>query len=280
MVLKVFISPFRPVNTLMQMGFGLKWRAWVKGINSTTKCSVLVNGTPTRELRMENGVWQGDPLAPFLFIIAAEGLNVALREAQRNNLFKGIRFENSEEEVALLQFADDAIIMEEWNPGNAKNLLRVLKCFEGVSVMKDEVRHLAQWLGCKEQSFPFMYLGFLVGGNMSKISSWQPLIEKFKSWLSNWKANQLSIGGRLCLCKAVGSLGTYFFSLYKAPTKVLNTLESIRRRWWWREKLEPNALWKSVVSSCSGVNNRSNGVWNRMHKIEVNLEDGESTYRT
>ena len=69
---------------------------------------------------------------------------------------------------------------------------------------------------------------------MSKISNWQPVIDKFKKRLSLWKARTLSFGGRLCLCKAVlGSLGTYFFSLYRAPKKVLHTLESLRRRFFW-----------------------------------------------
>ena len=86
------------------MGFGLKWRAWVKGLICTTKCSVLVNGVPTKVFRMEKGVRQGDPLAPFLFILAAEGLNVAFREAINKNIFKGIRLDNLDEDIALFQF--------------------------------------------------------------------------------------------------------------------------------------------------------------------------------
>ena len=129
------------------------------------------------------------------------------------------------------------------------NLVRLLRCFEicsglkinfsksrilGVSVANDEVRRMARLLNCKEEFFPFNYLGLPVGGNMAKSVNWLPVIEKFKARLSGWKAKTLSFGGRLCLCKSVlGSLGTFYFSLYKAPIKVINILESIRRRFFW-----------------------------------------------
>ncbi|XP_024965052.1 uncharacterized protein LOC112505369 [Cynara cardunculus var. scolymus] len=93
---------------------------------------------------------------------------------------------------------------------------------------------MARWLKCKEEAIPFLYLGLPVGGNMSSSASWQPIIEKFKSCLSVWKARHLSIGGRLCLCKSVlGSLGTYYFSMFKAPKKVISTLEIIRCHFFW-----------------------------------------------
>ena len=41
---------------------------------------ILVNGTPTKEFRMEKGVRQGDSL-PFLFILAMEGLYIIVKEA-------------------------------------------------------------------------------------------------------------------------------------------------------------------------------------------------------
>ncbi|KAJ9561151.1 hypothetical protein OSB04_006311 [Centaurea solstitialis] len=148
------------------MGFGEKWKAWVKGVISTSKSSVLVNGSPSKEFHLGKGVRQGDPLAPFLFILAAEGLNVVFREAHRNALFKRVRLDNLEDEISLLQYADDAIIMGEWDSDNALNLVRLLRCFEicsglkinlsksrilGVSVSIEEIRRMARLLNCKEE---------------------------------------------------------------------------------------------------------------------------------
>ncbi|KAJ9564278.1 hypothetical protein OSB04_000244 [Centaurea solstitialis] len=262
-------------NILSQMGFGDKWRAWMQGVICTAKVSVLVNGSPTKEFSLGKGVRQGDPLAPFLFILAAEGLTVAMKEAQRANIFKGVRFNSMLDDVSIFQFADDAIFVGEWSYRNAKNLLCVLKCFEacsglkinlsksslsGVLVTKEEVKNMARRLNCKEETFPFKYLGLPVGGNMNLLKYWQPLIEKFRKKLSDWKARTLSLGGRSCLCKSVlGALGTYLFSLYKAPKKVINILESLRRKFLWGGTGDKKKIcwtkWENVIrdKQCGGL---------------------------
>ncbi|KAJ9547421.1 hypothetical protein OSB04_019964 [Centaurea solstitialis] len=126
-------------NVFMQMGFGHKWRAWVNGFISMVNVSILINGSPTKEFTFEKGVRQGDPLTPFLFLVAAEGLSIVLREAQQANLLKGVRLECSNAEVSILQFADDTIFLGEWTRDNAKNLIRILKCFRGNNTLRVSV---------------------------------------------------------------------------------------------------------------------------------------------
>lgn len=68
----------------------------------------------------------------------------------------------------------------------------------------------------------------------------EPVIEKVKKRLSEWKAKAMSFGGRLTLIKSVlGNIPLYYFSLFRVPMNVLSKLEGIRRdfflEWGWRE---------------------------------------------
>lgn len=64
------------------MGFGDKWRKWMKECLGSASISILAYGSPTNEFKMERGVRQGDPLSPLLFILAVEGLNAMMKEAK------------------------------------------------------------------------------------------------------------------------------------------------------------------------------------------------------
>lgn len=97
-----------------------------------------------------------------------------------------------------------------------------------------EINRLASILCCEPANFSFSYIGLPNGANMNLSKNWKPIIDKFNSKLSKWKANNLSFGGRLMLVKSIlGSLPLYYFSLFKAPMKVVGILECIRRRFLW-----------------------------------------------
>ncbi|KAJ9565769.1 hypothetical protein OSB04_001735 [Centaurea solstitialis] len=98
---------------------------------------------------------------------------------------------------------------------------------------------------------PFSYLGVTVGVSMNKVESWAPVIDKFQKKLTMWKADTLSSGGKLTLCKYV--LISIFFSLFRAPSKVINTLERIRRQFFWGSSVNKKKIdwvaWNTVMAS-------------------------------
>ncbi|MCI45688.1 RNA-directed DNA polymerase (Reverse transcriptase), partial [Trifolium medium] len=92
------------------MSFSTLWRKWIKVCVSTATTSVLVNGSPTDEFTLERGLRQGDPLSPFLFLFAAEGLNVMMRAMVQSNIYSGYKVGVVDPVVVShLQFADDTL---------------------------------------------------------------------------------------------------------------------------------------------------------------------------
>lgn len=130
----------------------------------------------------------------------------------------------------------------------------------GVGVDQIEVESFASFLSCKASQLPREYLGLSIRANMNLSKNWDPISNKFRQMLSSWKVKNLSYRGRLTLLKSVlGSLGTYYFSIFKAPLKVINSLEDRRINFFWmanwiKRKLhgflgsKPPLLLKKVVS--------------------------------
>jgi len=66
---------------LYRVGMSEKWVAWMKACVCGGSKSILVNGCPTEEISIHRGLKQGDPLAPFLFLLVAEGFSGLMRKA-------------------------------------------------------------------------------------------------------------------------------------------------------------------------------------------------------
>ncbi|GJX59890.1 RNA-directed DNA polymerase, eukaryota [Tanacetum coccineum] len=230
-------------NIMDQIGFSGKWRMWIRGCLKSAYGLVLVNGSPTKEFKIEKGLRQGDPLLPFLFIIAVEALHVSLQKLRK------------------------------WSIENASNLCRILRCFNlasglkvnfskskffGVGVDTNETHHLASIFNFQSSSLPCSYLGLPIGSNMNNAINWKPIIDKFHKRLTSWKAKTLSYGGRLTLLKSVlealvcspkscGGLG--IGSIHALNLATLS-------KWWWRFHLEKNSLWSLIITSIHGSHGR------------------------
>lgn len=123
-------------SVLNQMNFGQKWRFWIKGCLHFAKVSVLVNQSPITEFAMERGLRQGDPLSPFLFILATEAFHVMMEESINQEQFMPTSIGYNNIKLSHLQFADDITFYCDWSIENARSLLAILQCFEPTSGIK------------------------------------------------------------------------------------------------------------------------------------------------
>ncbi|GKF56992.1 putative RNA-directed DNA polymerase, eukaryota, reverse transcriptase zinc-binding domain protein, partial [Tanacetum coccineum] len=133
-------------SVMGKIGFGVKWHSWIQGCLRSARSSVLVNGSPTTEFELYKGLRQGDPLSPFLFILAMEGLHAFTWKAEELNLFKGANISRDNMHVSHLMYADDVIFFGEWSRNNAHNLICMLRCFNLTSGLKINV-HKSKVLG-------------------------------------------------------------------------------------------------------------------------------------
>lgn len=114
------------------------------------------------------------------------------------------------------------------------------------------VNRLASFLCCESIMFSIFYLRLPISANMKLSMNWIPVVDKFKAKPSKWKTTNLSFGGQLTLVKSIlGSLMLYYFSLFKAPRKVIDTLEGIRVQSLWGgidDKMKINwVAWSTLV---------------------------------
>jgi len=121
---------------LRRLGFCKKWILWIEGCLKSTTMSVLVNGSPTTEFVPQKGLRQGDPLAPLLFNIVAEGLTGLMREAVNQEMFTEFFVREKNVPVSILQYVDDTIFFGEANMQNVKTIKSIMRAFELASGLK------------------------------------------------------------------------------------------------------------------------------------------------
>ena len=192
---------------------------------------------------------QGDPLAPFLFLLVAEGFSGLMSNAVNRNLFHGFEIKRGGASISHLQYADDTLCIGVPTVDNLWTLKALLQGFElasglkvnfnkssliGINVPRDFMEAACRFLNCREGTLPFNYLGLPVGANSKKVSTWEPMLEKLRTRLNAWGSRYVSLGGRIVLLNSVlNAIPIFFLSYMKIPPKVLRLVIRIQRDFLW-----------------------------------------------
>ncbi|GJZ96376.1 RNA-directed DNA polymerase, eukaryota [Tanacetum coccineum] len=228
------------LEVLEAFGFGQIWCNWIRGTLNSAKASILINGSPSKEFSCYRGLKQGDPLAPYLFILVMESLHLSFIRVVDEAVPKGSHLKDRSS-----IFASFIAVGRYVDKGSCSGVPRHV------------VEHAASSIGCSIMSNQFRYLGVMVGEFSSSLKAWDDVILKLRSRLSKWKVKTLSIGGRLTLLKSVlGASSIYYMSIFKVPRGVLKVMEVIRSRFFngvdHSEKKVTWAAWNKVIRALYG----------------------------
>lgn len=92
---------------LDRLGFAPAWVSIVMDMVRSVSFSVMFNGEKLDQFRPSKGILQGDPISPYLFLIAVEGL-LCLLKSSDSSVLGGIQVAPTAPAVNHLLFADDS----------------------------------------------------------------------------------------------------------------------------------------------------------------------------
>ncbi|GAU34029.1 hypothetical protein TSUD_16170 [Trifolium subterraneum] len=210
---------------LGRCSFCEKWIGWIRVCVFAGNLSVLVNGSPTTEINIQRGLKQRDPLAPFLFLIVAEGFSGAMQRVYTLNLFKGFSIGRNPVVISHLQYADDTLCIGEVSVDNLWTLKAILRGFELASGLKVNF-----W-----KSSLIGYLGLPIGTNPKSGPTWEPLLDHLRKRLFSWRNKHISLAGRIVMINAVlNAIPIFYLSLLKMSVNVWKQVVRIQREFLWR----------------------------------------------
>lgn len=172
--------------------FSSKWIKWIMERVSPAHAFVLINGSPMEEY-LGRGLRQGDPFLTFLFLIAAEWLNLMLNKAIVRGFYNPVLVGRDNIQISHLQFTDDTIFIGKASMENVLFLKRYIFNWEmvsglkvnrdkcsviGLNVNNEVMQAYANVLGCQVGDETFNYLGIKVGCAHRKATERNHVIQK------------------------------------------------------------------------------------------------------
>ena len=119
------------LDLLRRRGFPSKFREWIAALLCSSSSRILLNGVPGAPIKHGQGLRQGDPVSPLLFVIAIDPLQRILDIATKQGLLHKLRGRGGMVRTSL--YADDAAVFVAPIKSDVDNLATILRGFGDVT---------------------------------------------------------------------------------------------------------------------------------------------------
>lgn len=194
---------------------------------------------------------QGDPLSPYLFVIAMEVFSKMMADYSKAD--SGFKFHSrcSRLKLTHLCFADDLLLFFEASLLSLNIVKSALMEFERISGLKaNSTKNSFFCSGIStrmknsllnslqmEGKLPVWYLGVPLISSRLSAADCRMLIEKITSRIDSWTSKNLSFAGRLQLLSSVlFSLQVYWTSMFISPKGIIKDITKKFNRFLWNGK--------------------------------------------
>lgn len=246
-------------KTLSHMGYDSKWIRWIMQCISTVECRIRVNDSMTEMVEMRNGLRQGDPLSPFIFITCANVLSKVINHRRQTGKLLGYTIKASKTRssssfnITHLMFADDLLLFGLVTKSELRSFSSAMKLYLRASGQKinqakstiyvhEDSITLAD-LRCLRKSWEVQvsdirtditYLGVPISHKNLTARNFVDVLQKLKSQLNGWKSRHLAFPARIALIKSIlTAIPSYLFRSTRIPRSVLLEMDLISRNFLW-----------------------------------------------
>lgn len=189
-------------EVLLCFGFAPTWVTMIMKLVTSVTYSYKVNGFSSATLSPNRGLRQGDPLSPYLFILAIDVLSLLINKSVVEGRLEGFCLARGAPTLTHLLFVDDALLFSKASPQNAFELLRILNVYSrcsgqrinlaksglicGKFVREDVKQNLSRILEMDCWDNPGKYLGLPGDWGRSRTTGLDWIKERVMSKLQGW----------------------------------------------------------------------------------------------
>lgn len=233
------------------MKFPEKWISLIYQCISTVQYKIQVNGRLSQSFNPSRGIRQGDPLSPYLFILASNVLSSLVTHLERTGHWNGIKICKKAPAISHLFYADDSLFFFEANQENVSSVKFGIDKFchwsgQEINFSKSSIifspnvanrqkTMLSQILGVKFSSRLGKYLGAWIDPGRNKSNLYSHALGQIERRTALWQTKLLSQASRLQLIKSVlSSAEIHIMSSIALPQKICDGINSrcINFFWW------------------------------------------------